>query len=36
MGAETQNCVATIFRGSTVNQFGDQVDSNVPYIWTCP
>jgi hypothetical protein len=36
MGAETANCSATIFRGSTSNQFGDQVDANTPLITGLP
>lgn len=36
MGAETQNCAITIFRGTTSNQFGDSIDSNVPYITDLP
>jgi len=36
MGAETQNCVITIYRGTTSNQFGDLVDSNVPFISDLP
>lgn len=36
MGAETANTSVTIYRGTTSNQFGDQVDSNVPYITGLP
>lgn len=36
MGAETVNCSATILRGTTVNQFGDEIDSNVPFISGLP
>lgn len=36
MGAETQNGTATIFRGSTTNQFGDSVDSNTPLMTGVP
>ena len=36
MGAETQNAVISLLRGTTTNQFGDQVDSNVPYITDLP
>lgn len=36
MGAETANTLVTIYRGTTSNQFGDLVDSNVPYITDLP
>jgi hypothetical protein len=36
MGAETQNCAITVFRGTSTNWAGDQVDSNVPYITDLP
>jgi hypothetical protein len=36
MGAETQNTVCTIFRGTSTNQFGDSIDSNTPYITDLP
>jgi hypothetical protein len=36
VGAETANTTATIYRGSTSNQFGDQVDSNVPLMTGIP
>ncbi len=36
MGAETQNCAITIYRGTSSNQFGDVVDSNIPYTSDLP
>jgi hypothetical protein len=36
MGAETANTSATIYRGTTSNQYGDVVDSNVPFISGLP
>lgn len=36
MGAETANTTATIYRGTTENQFGDAVDSNTPFITSLP
>ena len=36
MGAETQNAVISLLRGTTSNQFGDTVDSNVPVITDLP
>ena len=36
MGAETANTTATVFRGTTSNQFGDEIDSNVPLITNLP
>jgi hypothetical protein len=36
MGAETQNAVISLLRGTTSNQYGDIVDSNVPYISDLP
>jgi hypothetical protein len=36
VGAETANTSVTIYRGTTSNQFGDQVDSNVPFITDLP
>jgi hypothetical protein len=36
MGAETANTSATIFRGTTSNQFGDQIDDNVPLMTSLP
>lgn len=34
--AETQNCAISIYRGTTVNQFGDQVDANTPFLEHLP
>ena len=36
MGAETQNTTASILRGTTSNQYGDQIDSNEPIITSLP
>jgi hypothetical protein len=36
MGAETQNVQISILRGTTTNQFGDEIDSNVPLISDLP
>jgi hypothetical protein len=36
VGAETANTTATIYRGTTANQFGDEVDSNVLFISGLP
>jgi len=36
VGAETQNCLISVLRGTAVNQFGDEVDSNVPFISGLP
>ena len=36
MGAETQNCTVTVYRGTTSNQYGDVIDSNVPLISGLP
>lgn len=36
MGAETANTLITVYRGTTSNQFGDTVDSNVPFITDLP
>lgn len=34
--AETQNTTCTVFRSTTVNQFGDTIDNNVPLITGLP
>lgn len=34
--AETANTSCTIYRGTTSNQFGDQVDSNTPFMEHLP
>jgi hypothetical protein len=34
--AETQNCAVTIFRGTTFNQYGDEVDANTPVMEHLP
>lgn len=34
--AETQNTVVTVFRGTTANQFGDEIDANTPLIEHLP
>jgi hypothetical protein len=36
MGAETQNCTITLLRGSTVNQYGDEIDANDPLMTGIP
>ena len=36
MGAETANTSATIFRGTTSNWAGDEIDNNVPLIASLP
>jgi hypothetical protein len=36
MGAETANTTATVLRGTTVNQFGDEIDANTPFISGLP
>lgn len=36
MGAETANTSCTIFRSTTSNQYGDEVDSNTPFISSLP
>lgn len=36
MVAETQNCQITVFRGTTVNWAGDEVDANTPLIEHLP
>jgi hypothetical protein len=36
MGAETQNAVCDVLRGSTSNWAGDEVDANEPYITGLP
>lgn len=34
--AETQNCLITVLSGTTVNQFGDEIDANAPRIEHMP
>ena len=36
MGAETQNCVISVLRGTTTNWAGDEVDANTPVIEHLP
>lgn len=36
MGAETANTTASVMRGTTENQFGDEIDANTPYISGLP
>ena len=36
MGAETANTTCSVLTGSTVNQFGDVIDSNTPRISGLP
>lgn len=36
MGAETANTRCSVLSGTTTNQFGDQIDSNVPRITGLP
>jgi hypothetical protein len=34
--AETQNTTCTVYRSTTVNQFGDVIDNNVPFLEHLP
>jgi hypothetical protein len=36
MGAETANTSCAILRGTTSNQYGDEIDSNTPFISGLP
>lgn len=36
MVAETQNTYASVYRGTTENQFGDQIDADLPVIRGLP
>jgi hypothetical protein len=36
MGAETANTTCQVWRGTSVNQFGDTVDANTPFITGLP
>lgn len=36
MGAETANCTITLLRGTTTNQYGDEIDSNTPLMTGIP
>jgi len=34
--AETQNCLVTVYRSTTQNQFGDVIDDNTPFLEHLP
>ncbi len=36
MGAETANTLCSILRGTTANQFGDEIDSDIPVMEHLP
>ncbi len=36
MGAETANTSAAVYRGTAENQFGDQIDADIPVIQGLP